>query len=84
MKKPNEKIKNDTRKQLFYELVLKSELPNSEIDNQFVVPFFDIKNPKHLGEPMEKSQLSKEFSVSEIQVFKVNFNLIQRAYIEND
>jgi len=80
------KIDTDITKQLCYELSIQSFHPNAEMNSQFVIPFFfsgQLKKDDELGVVMEPHELYSRINDGKIDVFKVNFEIIQEAYLTN-
>lgn len=86
-KKNSNKLDNDIIKQLCYEFCFnKSEqdiTKNNVIESQFVIPcFFNQKNDA--GELVEDELLYSRLTDNKITVFKANFKLIQKTYLNHD
>lgn len=80
------KIDVDITKQLCYELAIQSFYPNAQMNSQFVIPFFfngQLKKEDELGIEMDKPELYGRINDAKIDVFKVNFEVIQEAYLAN-
>jgi len=80
------KIDTDITKQLCYELSIQSFHPNAQMNSQFVIPFFfngQLKKEDELGIEMDPSELYARINDCKIDVFKVNFEIIQEAYLTN-
>jgi hypothetical protein len=83
----NEKIKQDIKKQLCYELALRQYSFNSVIQSEFFIPYFyNTKNKidENIGEFMDDKILYPSIRENDIKVFQANFVKIQEIYINHD
>jgi hypothetical protein len=74
----NKKVEQDITKQLCYEFAVKKSMPDSSIQNQFVIPWFG----KH--EFMDDKILYHRIQDSGLKVLKLSFPEIQQIYLTHD
>ncbi len=81
----NKKVQQDLTKQLCYEFALKKSMPNSSIQNQFVIPWFgksEFMDGKFLHQLLQNSYIGA-LKIN-LRVLKINFSKIQQIYLTHD
>ena len=82
-KSSSDKLKKDITKQLCYEFTMSESLNNYKIETQFVIPNFE-KNTDNIGDRIENASLFSGLKLNGIVVFKANFYMMQKAYLNHD
>lgn len=76
------KTSADIQKQLVYEWAVQQNIPNSETESRFWIPYYNSKASNDIGK-LAKIK-NPVFEASQIKVFKINFNFLQKKYLANE
>ncbi|MFH1097689.1 MAG: hypothetical protein V1749_09360 [Candidatus Desantisbacteria bacterium] len=82
-----DKVRCDIRKQLVYEFAYSTKYPTTNVSSQFVIPCFYNDNDNateddKVGNIKNPTDLTPEMQKANINVFLLNFNLVQKCYLE--